>query len=82
MPLFYFDTDDGRCLTKDEYGIELPNTREALSVAVDSLPDLAQGLLLPQNDHTVGVRVRGAGGGLVVEVSLDVVVKWGPDSAP
>jgi hypothetical protein len=59
LPLYFFDTDDGATLFRDEIGLEFANDQEARDQASAALGELAKEYLPggpPQKNLTMWVR--------------------------
>ena len=75
MPLYHFDVTDTGRLTRDEEGLELPNTQEARKQAIAALADIAKDEL-PDGDHREFIiEVRDGGPEPIMRATLSLNVE-------
>jgi hypothetical protein len=76
MPLYYFDTDDGKTLFRDEFGLDLPDDQAARDQGSVAIGELAKEFI-PGGDpqKNVTMWVRNADGEAVLQLSLSFAVK-------
>ena len=67
MPRYFFDIDDGRRRSHDEWGMELPNLDKAKNEASSLLRTLAEVRNIEKRPGATMVRVRDASGEKVYE---------------
>jgi hypothetical protein len=77
MGRYFFDVSDGNLLT-DDVGIEFADARCASQEALQSLPDMAKGLLPDTGSETVTVTMRDERGTAVYRATLTIKGEWLP----
>ena len=70
MPLFFFDTRDGRAHCRDDVGLEFPDLETVRVQAAKSLAELAMDVLPGSTDRCLGVEVRDEGNRAVLTTEL------------
>ena len=76
MPRFFFDTDDGEHLVRDDEGQDLPDLKAARDEAIGVLPDIARDVL-PDGDRRDFVSVvRNEKDEVVFRAKLSLVAEW------
>jgi hypothetical protein len=76
MPLFFFDTDDGHSLLRDEEGCELPDPKTSRRIALEALTEMA-GDPLPKTEHRrCTVDVRDADGRTIYRARVELSGEW------
>jgi hypothetical protein len=75
MGRYFFDVNDGNLITDDD-GIEFADARCASQEALQSLPDIAKGLLPSTSSETVTVTMRDARGTALYRATLTIKSEW------
>lgn len=78
MPRYFFDVIDAGNLTRDEFGIDLADDKEARDQAIALLPDMARDELPDGDQHEFVAMARNDRGEIVYEASLALNGKWRP----
>jgi hypothetical protein len=76
MPQYFFDTDDGKTLFRDEVGLELADDQAARDQGAIAISELAREFIPggdPQKNITMWV--RNASGEAVLQLSLSFAVR-------
>lgn len=75
MTRYFFDTDDGTGILRDEDGLECDDLEQARRQALNVLPELVREIVLSETGSMIAVRVRTASRG-VFEASLRLEARW------
>lgn len=76
MPLYFFDTNDGRAFIRDEEGCEASDPQVARSLALEAIVGIANDQP-PLHDHCVyTVEVRDEAGRQVFHAKVEVAGEW------
>jgi hypothetical protein len=80
MPLYFFDTDDGRMPITDDEGLELEGVQAARLQAQSALADIARDVVPGDGFHrTMTARVRDETGRTVLRATLVLTIEMEPD---
>jgi hypothetical protein len=77
MPLFYFDTDDGTKLFRDDVGTELADDQAARDEGAMALAEIAKDYI-PKTDNpqkNISMWVRNEAGEAVLQLSISFAVQ-------
>lgn len=76
MPRYFFETNDGDVICRDDEGQDLPDAEAARKAALEALPDMARDRI-PDGDHRVFVTtVRDERGATVYVATLLLKGEW------
>ena len=76
MPRYFFDTDDGDRLDRDDTGQDLPDLKAARDTAIDVLPDMARDVLPDGDRRDITCVVRTEHDGAVFRAKLSLTAEW------
>jgi hypothetical protein len=80
MPRFFFDTNDGDRILRDEDGSDLAGIGEAKAEAVKALAEVARSGLAGGDYREFAFNVRDEGGHTVFRARLTLVIESLPDA--
>jgi hypothetical protein len=76
MPTYYFDTNDGKRLYRDEHGLELQDDEAARDEARKAIGELTAEFIPEEGPtHAITMSVRNAEGGGLLELSVVFTLK-------
>lgn len=75
MARYFFDVSDGELVVDDD-GVEFADARCASREALQSLPDMAKGLLQTTGTKTISVIVRDEHGTALYRATLTIEGTW------
>ena len=81
MPLYFFDTNVGDLLHRDDVGHEARDDEAARRLALDALPDLARDAMPDNDNDKFSVTVRDSHGDVIYDASLTLKAVWRPQPA-
>ena len=76
MPVFYFDVYDNELLTRDEWGVEIDDLREARDQAIAILPEMARDVLPDSETYVFMAEVRSEDGHICYRAKLTFEGTW------
>lgn len=76
MPLYFFDTDDGRTFVRDEEGCEVRDEEASRRLALEALTDIARDCLPAGEHRTWKIDVRDATGERIYHAEIGLTGKW------
>ncbi|GJD35448.1 DUF6894 family protein [Methylobacterium aerolatum] len=76
MPLFFFDTDDGRLPLRDEEGCELPDLQASRRIALEALTEMAADPLPEAEGRRCTVAVRDSAGRTIYRARVELTGEW------
>ncbi len=76
VPRYFFDTDNGDYLHRDEDGVELADDEAARVMAQAALPDMANDALPNGERRAFSVKVRNPPDTVLYTVCLTLVGEW------
>lgn len=76
MPLFFFDTDDGRSFMRDEDGCEASDPQVARHLALEAIVGIANDQPPLHNHCVYTVDVRDEAGRRVFRAKVEVAGEW------
>lgn len=78
MPRYFFDITDAGVFTRDEFGDDCEDDKDARDQAVSLLPEIARAEFPAGDQHEFVAAVRNEAGQVVYEASLALNGRWWP----
>lgn len=76
MPRFFFDTDDGHTVIRDEDGLELKDLETSQRLALKALTEIVGEYLPPGEHRTCTIDVRNAVGRIIYHAQAELTGHW------